>query len=374
MQAASDAPARAKAPVPPWRKRKFKVPAKAKAADGLDTRSPQFGLNIQATLQKGEELLKKTKKLQQAIATRPWRRVGGPPPMRGPPGKAGYTAPTGKAPAIAASTLRAKPGVKAPQWRAKAKYGAAPGAWKAPPPKGPPPPKAWSWRSVPAKAVVSAVKRLGSKASPKQKAVAQAAAGWLAKKGVGSRNMQKGASLATEYFKPKLDQDGSDAAKAKTGNKAPRFAPALLEQTPNSLQTCQSLLLFISKRLAADTEEGPTVDAPSDARTQIQEHADSWGRLEGIKTCDKWDARARRIFNLGAFLATDEGKQAVKEATAMLEAGKEPLETRLSQGWDKTLEELLPQRREWAAKHTQRDWLTWLKKLLQAREDALKAG
>jgi len=370
--------AKAKAPMPPWRKRKYRAPPKAK--DGLDTRPPQLGLNISDTLRKGEEILKMSQKLQKDIevstakARVPWRKTSRSA-LRGK--AASFYAPTGKAPAIAASTLRVKAGLAGPP-KAPAKWtgitALAPGWVKAPPPKRPPPPKGppprkeWSWRSVPAKAVVSAVKRLGAKASPKQKAMAQAASSWLQRKGT---SMDKKAALATAYFKQEVPGEGT--AKAKKPQQL-RFAPALLEQLPSNIQSCQSFGLFVKKKLEEQVPDAPTLDAPADVRDQIHEFADALGRFEGIKSAKEWDTRARRIFDLGKFIETEEGKKAIKDAAATLEAGREPLATRLSQGWDKTLDELLPERKEWATKFAQRAWYSWLGKLLKAREDSLIAG
>mmetsp|Transcript_2992 Transcript_2992/g.7649 ORF Transcript_2992/g.7649 Transcript_2992/m.7649 type:complete len:403 (-) Transcript_2992:10-1218(-) len=378
MEAAA---AKAKAPIPPWRKRKYKPP---KAKDGLDTRPPQLGLNISDTLRKGEEILKMSQKLQKDIevstakARVPWRKAA----RSSLRAKAGgyFYAPTGKAPAIAASTLRIKAGFAGPPKAAAKWFGPpikplAPGSMvKAPPPakgpapmKGPPKAKEWSWRSVPAKAVVNAVKRLGAKASPKQKAMAQAASIWLQRKG---RSMEKKAELATAYFKQEVPEEGNPNAKAKVI----RFAPAFLEQLPSNIQSCQSFGLFVKKKLADAVPDGPTLDAPADVRDQVHDFADALGRSEGIMSAGEWDTRAKRIFDLGKFVETEDGKKAIKDALATLEAGREPLATRLSQGWDKTLDQLIPERKEWAKKYTQRAWYSWLEKLLKAREESLIAG
>jgi len=201
---------------------------------------------------------------------------------------------------------------------------------------------------------------------------ATVAASWL-QRGAGAvpRRMRAGAALAQEYF-VHTGKELETPARKRPRLEHANFVPELLQKAPSSLQTCRSLLLFLEKKLEPPGPAAPNVGGPKDLRTRLELHADSAGRLAGLEQPGGWDARARRVLDLGSY-AKASGEAALSVARKQLEASAAELEKELRERGEEGLEALTGSRRSWAQDSLRRSWLAWCARLLRAREVALLA-
>lgn len=232
----------------------------------------------------------------------------------------------------------------------------------------------------PARAVF--VDQVTSEGRPQGKAFAKAAPPGSEKgsgKGKSIARMNVAANIATQYFKPvpgaKASQPapgaaGAPAAKRQKVEATVQFAKELLDKAPDSVQTCRSLLLFLDKKLEAPHAEAPKVGGPQDLRLRLEAHADALGRSAGLKS-SSWDARAKRVLDLGAARKTPAAEALLVAFDKKLAEAEPVLETALLERGEGIVEKLCGERRTWAEDKVRLDWFLWCGRLLRAKEAAL---
>eukprot|EP00435_Cladocopium_sp_Y103_P038078 s2162_g10.t1 len=196
---------------------------------------------------------------------------------------------------------------------------------------------------------------------PKRKAAPRPrnAQAWLRR----PRHNQGG--LAEEYFQKEEKQpEKKQKVEAKRG-----FVGELLEKAPSTLQTCRSLLLFLDKKAEAAPEK-PPVRGPEALQTRLEAHAESLGRLEGLRTPGGWDARAKRVLDINATAASPPGEAALSALEKALEKESKELRKGMKEAGEK-LEDVLKERQAWAKETVRREWIAWCAKLLRVRENQL---
>lgn len=198
---------------------------------------------------------------------------------------------------------------------------------------------------------------------PKRKAAAKPrnAAAWL------RRPKYDQGGLAEEYYQKEKQIAEQPAKKPNIGLKR-GFVKELLDKAPSTLQTCRSLLLFLDKKIEAAPEK-PAVSGPEALRTRLEAHAESLGRLEGLRMPGNWDARAKRVLDINAAAASPPGEAALAALEKVLQKESQELQAQLEDG--QKLEELLKERKAWAKDSVRRNWIAWCAKLLRVRETTL---
>lgn len=196
---------------------------------------------------------------------------------------------------------------------------------------------------------------------PKRKAAPRPrnAQAWLRR----PRHNQGG--LAEEYFQKEEKQpEKKQKIEVKRG-----FVGELLDKAPSTLQTCRSLLLFLDKKAEAAPEK-PPVKGPEALQARLEAHAESLGRLEGLRTPGGWDARAKRVLDINATAASPPGEAALSALEKALEKESKELRKGLKEAGEK-LEDVLKERQAWAKETVRREWIAWCAKLLRVRESQL---
>eukprot|EP00927_Polykrikos_kofoidii_P026659 TRINITY_DN23706_c0_g1_i1.p1 TRINITY_DN23706_c0_g1~~TRINITY_DN23706_c0_g1_i1.p1 ORF type:complete len:651 (+),score=167.24 TRINITY_DN23706_c0_g1_i1:36-1988(+) len=217
-----------------------------------------------------------------------------------------------------------------------------------------------------AKAKVTPVaKAEGSNAAKTDRAAAAAVA-----------RVNTGAQLAQEYFGhgAAAEKDPPPAKRPRTEPKVITFSAELLDKAPATVQSCRSLLLFLDKKLEAAVTPAPAVGGPEALRERLAAHADSEGRLAGLRaTQGGWDARAKRVLDVVALVASDAGKAALNSIEKRLEAAASELRGELKKqgGSEDDFAAHLKERIAWSRDGIRREWLAWCAALLRARESAL---
>jgi len=181
---------------------------------------------------------------------------------------------------------------------------------------------------------------------------------------------------AKKYFKASSDEksaaqkDAGAGGKRKAAEAVATFAQEVLDKAPATLQTCRSLLLFLDKKLETPLVSAPGCTGPDDMRVRLDAYADDTGRIEGLRA-GGWDARAKRILDIGAVATSPAGEALLKAADQALETTKPNIEKDLRERGEKVLEDLIAERKKWAQESVRRDFLSWCAKVLRAREAAL---
>mmetsp|Transcript_26734 Transcript_26734/g.32531 ORF Transcript_26734/g.32531 Transcript_26734/m.32531 type:complete len:380 (-) Transcript_26734:39-1178(-) len=211
------------------------------------------------------------------------------------------------------------------------------------------------WRRKPAPKANLAPSQPKRKAAPRPRN-AQA---WLRR----PRHNQGG--LAEEYFqKEEKPPEKKQKVEVKRG-----FVKELLDKAPSTLQTCRSLLLFLDKKAEAVLEK-PPVRSPEALQARLEAHAESLGRLEGLRTPGGWDARAKRVLDINATATSPPGEAALSALEKVLEKETKELQKQVKEAGEK-LEDVLKERQAWAKETVRRDWIGWCAKLLRVRERQL---
>jgi len=201
------------------------------------------------------------------------------------------------------------------------------------------------------------------------------AAQWF-QRGVGSSRVEAAAALAQEYFKQSASESEGPWRKRHRKEPKPVLARSLLSEAPSVVQTCRSLLLYVNKQLDADVPLPPAIEAPKELLARLEEYADRFGRRSAVCTESRgWDARAKRVFDLGKAVASIPGREAVDRADKRLKFTGEILEKELKDRGEVCLEKMTASRSEWAKGFTRLEWLMWVARILEAREtDLLREG
>jgi len=200
---------------------------------------------------------------------------------------------------------------------------------------------------------------------PKRRPAPRTATAWLRRLGVHSQ----GAEQAEEYFRK---DDTQPAKKQQTASANRGFVKELLDKTPSTLQTCRSLLVFLEKKMEVELPERPHMAGPEALKSRLEAHAESLGRLEGLRSPTGWDARAKRVLDIGAIAKSAPGEAALNALQEALEKETAALREQLKEAGD-SLDDLLEGRKTWAKDSVRRDWLSWCSKLLKVREAKLLA-
>lgn len=222
------------------------------------------------------------------------------------------------------------------------------------------------------------------------------ASDWLNKRGPSQRQVA-GAKIAEEYFKTSTAGVAEAAAKAaseigatpplKRRRKEPtaEFSPELLAKAPSSIQTCRSLLLFLEKKLGEKVPVAPAVLGPDNLREKLERHAALAGRLSSLEEKSGWDARAKRVVDVGAAAKAADGQAVVEKAKKWLEASAAEVVAKLKEQEEiqkiaglpeqkvSEVDTLVKERREWEQSKVRRSWLAWCAQLLRSREAKLLA-
>ncbi|CAE8632712.1 unnamed protein product [Polarella glacialis] len=196
------------------------------------------------------------------------------------------------------------------------------------------------------------------------------ASGWL-KRGRGQQ-MATAAALAEEHFVHREADGEATGKKQKTETEGRGFVAELLEKAPSTLQTCRSLLVFLDKKLEAAAPEAPPVGGPEELRSRLQVHADTLGRLTGLRAPAGWDARAKRVLDITAAAACPTAEAKLKAVQDRLDAAATDLAAKLKERGE-TLEAVTAERQSWAKEKVRREWLSWCARLLRVRETHLLA-
>jgi len=130
--------------------------------------------------------------------------------------------------------------------------------------------------------------------------------------------------------------------------------------------------MFLDKKLA-EISTPPEVTGPKDLVAPLTEHAASVGWLKGLKSASGWDARAKRVLDIKAIMATSEGEAAWQAAEKKAKETGDDLELQLKERGMGTVEEATKERVAWEEENSKRSWLIWCSKLLRAKEAALLA-
>jgi hypothetical protein len=184
---------------------------------------------------------------------------------------------------------------------------------------------------------------------------------------------------AKKYFKPAADEkpaaktDGASVGaggKCKSVEAAVAFTQEVLDKAPATLQTCRSLLLFLNKKLEGPLAKAPSCGGPEDLRERLESYADDAGRTDGLRA-GGWDARAKRIVDIGAVTKSSVGEALLNAADQALEKAKLDLEKGLGDRGEKELGDIVSERKKWAQENVRQDFYSWCAKVLRAREATL---
>lgn len=218
------------------------------------------------------------------------------------------------------------------------------------------------------------------------------AADWLQKRGPTKRQVEA-SKLAEKKYKPAAAAEaGAAAAKpppAKRRRQEPAvdFSAEVLSKAPSSIQTCRSLLLFLEKKLGEKPPALPETLGPKALIPKLEAHAGLEGRITCAAEKSGWDARAKRILDISAVAASEEGQAVLTGARKTLDASaaglsrdlKDQEEIKkiagLAAGEEKIPElgTLIKDRIAWEKVKLRFCWLAWCTRLVQVRETKLLA-
>jgi len=213
---------------------------------------------------------------------------------------------------------------------------------------------------------------------------AEAAAKWLSRKGPSRRQMAA-AKIAEAYFQPEKAREKTDERKAGDSEAPPvkrqradvapvTFTAELLSKAPASLQTCRSLLMFLTKKLEEKPAEPPAAKGPAALCSRLEAHCTLAARLAALMEKSGWDARAKRVLDLGAAAKSPSGEAALNTVREKLESERKKLAADVKAGGENgDFEALFAERQAWDQAQFKRGWLAWCAHVLKVQESKLLA-
>merc|ERR1712048_247311 len=105
-------------------------------------------------------------------------------------------------------------------------------------------------------------------------------------------------------------------------------------------------------------------------RSRLEAYADGAGRLAGLKA-GSWDARAKRVLDAGAAVASSSGQALLTATEDQLGSAKSGLDNELKERGEENVESLTKERLQWAKDGLRLAWLSWCARLLRKREGLL---